>query len=145
MKWTFSFCLILIYMCSYSQRAADSTAIKKLLEKGSATYRSGDAKGYADCWKVQPYGTIIISTDDGKAFSFTAEEMAKPSEYMGKGGFATMNNFKMGIYSNSAWVSFDEISTAKDGTKSYSYEMWMLEKINEEWKLVGASMHFYKQ
>ena len=59
--------------------------------------------------------------------------------------FATATNYRMSIHDNSGWTSFDEISTAKDGTKSYSYEVWMVEKFNGEWKFVAASMHFYKQ
>ena len=51
----------------------------------------------------------------------------------------------MSIHNDNGWVSFDEISTAKDATKTYSYEMWMVEKITGEWKLVAASMYFYKQ
>ena len=71
--------------------------------------------------------------------------MIQPSSYMGKGGFATTTNYKMSIQNDMGWTSFDEESTAKDGTKSYSYEMWMVEKINNEWELVAASMHFYKK
>ena len=63
----------------------------------------------------------------------------------GQGGFATATNYRMSIHTDNGWTSFDEVSTAKDGTKSYSYEIWMVEKINGEWKLVAASMHFYKQ
>ncbi|HEY2727927.1 MAG TPA: hypothetical protein VGI61_12180 [Parafilimonas sp.] len=77
--------------------------------------------------------------------SISAEAMVQPSSYMGQGGFATAINYRMSIHNDNGWTSFDEVSTAKDGTKSYSYEMWMVEKINGEWKLVAASMYFYNQ
>lgn len=145
MKWTLTFCLLITYAFSYSQSVDDSVAIVKLLEKASTTFRSGDAKAYADCWKIEPYSVIFISTADGKAITIPAETLAKPSSSMGQGGFATATNYRMSIHNDNGWVSFDEVSNAKDGTKTYSYEMWMVEKINSEWKLVAASMHFYKQ
>lgn len=145
MKLPFTLCLLLTYTFAHTQTNNDSIAIVKLLEKGSTTFRSGDAKAYADCWHIQPYSVILISTADGKAFSIPAEALAKPSSSMGKGGFATATNYKMSIHGDNGWTSFDEVSTVKDGTKSYSYEIWMVEKFNGEWKLVAASMHFYKQ
>ncbi len=145
MKWTLTFCLLLTYAFSYSQSVADSIAIVKLLEKASVSFRSGDAKAYADCWKIEPYSVIFISTADGKAITIPAGALGKPSSSMGQGGFATATNYRMSIHNDNGWVSFDEVSNAKDGTKTYSYEMWMVEKINSEWKLVAASMHFYKQ
>jgi hypothetical protein len=49
----------------------------------------------------------------------------------------------MSIRGNSAWVSHDDESTTKDGNKSYSYELRMLEKTGSEWKVVGQSIHLY--
>jgi hypothetical protein len=63
---------------------------------------------------------------------------------MGNGGFSVNTNYKISIQKNSAWVSHDELSTSKEGTKSYSYEIRLLEKIKGEWKLVGQSIHIYK-
>ncbi len=144
MKSVLTFCLLLMFTYSHSQSADDSVSIVKLLEKAATTFRSGDAKAYADCWKIQSYSIILISSDDGKAMSIPAEAMVQSSSYMGKGGFATATNYRMSIHNDNGWTSFDEVSTSKGGTKTYSHEMWMVEKINGEWKLVAASMHFYK-
>ena len=145
MKFTLTICLLVIYIFAHSQTKNDSIAIVRLLEKAATTFRSGDAKAYADCWHIQPYSIILISTVDGKAISIPAEALTKPSSAMGQGGFATATNYRMSIHNDNGWTSFDEVSTAKDGTKSFSYEVWMVEKINGDWKLVAASMHFYKQ
>ncbi len=51
----------------------------------------------------------------------------------------------MSIHGNDAWVSHDEVSTAADGQKSYSYEIRMLEKVDGDWKLAGQSIHLYKK
>ncbi len=145
MKYLLTLCLLLIAAFGHTQSNNDSIAIVKLLDKAATTFRSGDTKAYADCWHVQPYSVIFISTADGRAISIPAEALAKPSSSMGQGGFAIATNYRMSIHGDNGWTSFDEISTAKDGTKTYSYEVWMVEKINGDWKLVAASMHFYKQ
>jgi len=144
MKFALTLCTLLACTYGYCQNGNDSVAIVRLLEKAATTFRSGDAKAYADCWQVQPYSIILISSDDGKAMSVPAEMLTKPSPYMGQGGFATVTNYRMSIHKDNGWTSFDEVSTAKDGTKSYSHEMWMVEKINNQWKLVAASLHIYK-
>jgi hypothetical protein len=145
MKFVIALCFLITGTIAHTQINNDSVAIVKLLEKAAITFRSGDAKAYADCWHIQPYSVILISTADGKAITIPAEALRKPSSAMGQGGFATATNYRMSIHAESGWTSFDEISTAKDGTKSYSHEVWMVEKINGDWKLVAASLHFYNQ
>src|SRR3954465_4779595 len=114
MKLTLTLCLLLAFTYSHAQTNNDSIAIVKLLDKAATTFRAGDAKAYADCWHVQPYSIILISTADGKAISIQAEALAKPSSAMGQGGYATVTNYKMSIHGDNGWTSFDEVSTAKD-------------------------------
>ncbi len=126
----------------FCQNKEDTSAIKQLLEKESATWRSGDVKGHAACWHIQPYSRILVSTGDGKVLDIPPNVMIHPpTTAMGNGGTSINTNYKMSINGNNAWVSHDEISTAKDGKKSYSSEIRILEKINSEWKLVGQSIH----
>lgn len=141
----FLFLLIFSLSVLHAQTTDDTTAIKQLLERESATWRSGDVKAHAACWQVQPYSTILVSTVDGKAFAAPASMMINPpTNMMGKGGSAKNSNYKFSVHGNDAWVSHDEVSTAVDGTQSYSHEMRILEKINGEWKLVAQSIHMYK-
>lgn len=145
MKWTASFFLILIInMATYSQKIDEAAVIKKLLEKESATWRAADSKGHTECWHIQPYSRILISTADGVALDIppTAMINTNPSA-MGNGGFSVNTNYKMSLNGNNAWVSHDEESTAKDGKKTFSYEIRLLEKIKGQWKLVGQSIHLY--
>jgi hypothetical protein len=147
MKFKLTFCFILlINMISYSQNSDESKNIIKVLEKESATWRAKDSKGHTECWYVQPYSRILISTTEGKSFDVPPSAMidTKP-ENMGNGGFSVNTNYKMSINGNSAWVSHDEESTSKEGKKTLSYEIRMLEKIEGQWKLVGQSIHIYKQ
>ena len=129
----------------HAQTTNDTATIKQLLERESATWRSGDVKAHAACWQVQPYGTILVSTTDGKSFVVpSAMMMNPPSDMMGKGGSAENSNYKFSVHGNDAWVYHDEISTAADGTKSYSHEIKILEKTNGDWKIVAESIHMYK-
>lgn len=128
----------------YSQ-STDEAAIKALLEKESATWRSGDVRAHADCWVIKPYSRILISTGNGDALDLPPEMMINPPAGMiGEGGTSANTNYRMNVNEKNAWVSHDEVSTAKDGKKSYSYEFRILEKIDGHWKLVGQSIHIYK-
>jgi hypothetical protein len=137
--------LIAIGLTGYSQNKEESELIKKLLEKESATWRAQDSKGHSDCWYIQPYSRILVSTPKGETFDVPPAAMinTKP-EAMGNGGFSVNTNYKMSINGKTAWVSHDEESTAKDGKKTFSYEIRLLEKIKNKWKLVGQSIHIYK-
>jgi hypothetical protein len=128
-----------------SQPVDETATIKQVLEKESATWRAGDAPGHAACWHIQPYSRILVSTADGKVLDIPPALMVAPSPGMGQGGAAVNTNYKMHVTGNAAWVSHDEESTAKDGQKTYSYELRMLEKIDNQWKLVGQSIHLYKR
>lgn len=145
MKWTASFFLILlINTASYCQNIDETEVIKKLLEKESATWRAADSKGHSECWYIQPYSRILISTPQGVTMDIPPTVMINTNpNAMGNGGFSVNTNYKMSINGNSAWVSHDEESTAKDGKKTFSYEIRLLEKIEGQWKLVGQSIHIY--
>ena len=143
-KMLLLFFIAIIATKAYSQ-SADEAAIKKLLEKESSTWRAGDVKAHADCWVIQPYSRILISTGDGSALDLPPDMMINPpADMIGEGGTSINTNYKMNVNGNSAWVSHNEVSTANDGKKSFSYEFRILEKINGHWKLVGQSIHFYK-
>jgi hypothetical protein len=139
--------LVLLSSCllaGCSQPMDDTAAIKQVLEKESATWRAGDIPGHASCWHIQPYSRILVSTTDGQALDIPPAQMLAASSSMGQGGAAVNANYKMHVAGNTAWVSHDEESTAKDGQKTYSYELRLLEKIDNQWKLVGQSIHLRK-
>ncbi|MFN8289667.1 MAG: hypothetical protein U0U70_05400 [Chitinophagaceae bacterium] len=134
-------CLLFIHT-GHAQN--DTAAIKALLEKEAASWRSGDVKEHAACWHIQPYSRILVSTPDGHCYDVLPDNVINPAPgQMGKGGSAQLLHCRYSISGNNAWVSHDEISTAADGTPSYSHEIRILEKIKGEWKLVGQSIHLY--
>ncbi|MBK8558321.1 MAG: endo-arabinase [Lewinellaceae bacterium] len=124
----------------------DEAAIIQVLEKESATWRARDVAGHAECWHIQPYSRILVSTTEGNTYDVPTAGMAsvKPDQ-MGDGGTSINANYKFSIHGNSAWVSHDEVSISPEGAKTYSYEIRMLEKIDGAWKLVGQSIHAYKK
>lgn len=134
---------LLLSTAVFSQ-SKEEKAIIQLLEKESATWRSGDIAGHADCWAIRPYSRIIISDGKGNTFEVAPEIMINPPvELMGNGGTSVNSNYKIHIEGNTAIVSHDEASTAADGSKNYTYEYRMLEKIKGSWKLTGQSIHTY--
>lgn len=135
---------ILIFGNIYGQRTQDSLAIIQLLEKEGATWRMGDAKVHADCWKAKPNGRVLISTSDGRFLDFPAESIANaPASMMTSGGISLHSNYKLSIGNTSAWVVHDEVSIDKYGKETLSKEVRLLEKIKGQWKLIGQSVHQY--
>lgn len=122
----------------------DTTAIQQLLEKESATWRSGDFQAHSDCWHIQPYSRILVSDTKGQTVDVPPALMKDPSVKMGDGGSSSNSNYKMSIQGEHAWVSHEEVSIARDGQKTYSHEIRILEKIKGDWKLVGQSIHQYE-
>lgn len=133
--------LTIINCCA---QTADSLAIKTVLEKESSTWRSGDAVAHASCWHIQPYSRILISTPQGATYDVPPQNMVNIALPMGHGGSSKNSNYKMSINSKTAWVSHNEVSLSTTGEKTYTYEIRMLEKIKNEWKIVGQSIHVYE-
>ena len=123
--------------------ADETAAIRHVLEQESASWRAGDVPAHAACWHLQPYSRILVSTPDGKSFDVPPTAMVTSSPSMGQGGAAVNSNYHIQVAGDRAWVSHDEVSTAKNGLKSYSHEFRLLEKIDDRWKLVAQSIHVY--
>lgn len=142
MKKIISLLLFLsIVVTSYSQSNKEEIAIKELLEKESATWRAKDVVAHASCWHMQPYSRILVATGTGKVIDVPPAAIINPKpENMGDGGTAVNSNYTFSIHGNSAWVSHEELSTSSNGTKTKTYEIRLLEKINGQWKLVGQSI-----
>ena len=137
-------CVLISLSFISSKKSQDEEDIKRLLEKESATWRSGDVAAHASCWSIQPYSRILVSLADGTALDVPPKFMIEPSaNSMGHGGSSVNSDYKMCIHDHFASVSHNEVSTTKEGVKSYSYELRLLEKIDGEWKLTGQSIHVY--
>lgn len=141
-------CLLLFSILSSisvsAQQSKDSLEIITLLEKEGRTWRMGDKEGHAECWLERPYGRIMVSTADGNTFNLPSKTMIDPQPgMMGNGGFAFHSDYRMKIGRDMAWVNHDEVSVDTNGKVSLSHEIRLLEKWNNQWKLVGQSIHSY--
>lgn len=133
-----------VFLVSCNSTIDDEKAIIKLLEKESATWRSGDSEAHASCWNIKPYSKILVSTADGIAIDIPPAAMIAPIKNS-SGGSSKNSNYKIKIENTIAYVSHDEESTDSKGVKTYSYEIRLLEKFNGNWKLVGQSIHAYQK
>ena len=140
---TFLIGSIILFSCN--KKTDETSAIQIVIERETTTWRLGDIKGHADCWQIQPYTRILVSTADGLTLDIPPNTIINPTpDIMGDKSVSVNKNYKISVNGNSAWSSHDQETTATDGTKSYSYEMRILEKINGHWKIVGESVHHYK-
>lgn len=139
MKYLLLF-LLFTTVTAYGQ--SEEEAIIALLEKESATWRSGDVEAHAACWAIKPYSRILVTTVEGNSIDVPPALMLQPpADMIGNGGTSKNANYKMNISGDNAWVSHDEESTSVQGITTYTYEIRILEKIDGEWKLVGQSIH----
>ncbi len=140
-----TFLIVSIVLFSCNKKTDETSAIKAVIERETTTWRLGDIKGHAACWHIQPYTRILVSTADGLTLDISPNIIINPTpDIMGDKSVSVNTNYKISVNGNSAWSSHDQQTTATDGTKSYSYEMRMLEKINGQWKIVGESVHHYR-
>jgi hypothetical protein len=147
MKFQHLLLLFSIALLSFSNAVAqnaDEAAIKKVIEAETAAWNAGNLQGQMACWQIQPYSRSLISAGDGTQYDITAEMMKKPEPITASGATATNTNYMISVKGDMAWSSHNQVTTAKDGSKTYSREMRILEKIAGSWKIVGMSVHVYK-
>lgn len=137
-------CLLGIVETGCNKKIDETIAIQTLLEKESATWRSGDVAGHAACWHVQPYSRILVSAGNGEVYDVPAANMLKAANGMGQGGSSSNSNYQWAINGDRGWVSHSETSISATGAQTKSFEIRLVEKINGKWKLVGQSIHILK-
>ncbi|MDO6474113.1 nuclear transport factor 2 family protein [Alteromonas sp. 1_MG-2023] len=136
--------LLLVSTTAFASYTTDEAEIIALLEKESATWRSGDLEAHASCWNIQPYSRILVSNANGSVMDIPPQVIvAPPPGSAGQGGTFEHTDYRFSVVGDSAWVSHHEVATAADGDKTYSYEIRLLERFDNEWKLVGQSIHIY--
>ncbi|MDX2070116.1 MAG: hypothetical protein SFV55_16935 [Haliscomenobacter sp.] len=135
---------VLVSVSVASAQSADEAAIKKVIEAETAAWNAGNLQAQMACWQIQPYSRALITDVDGTHYEMSAEMMKKPDPITASGATATNSNYLISVKGEMAWSSHNQVTTAKDGSKSYSHEMRMLEKFAGVWKIVGMSVHVYK-
>lgn len=141
-KHCFTLLLCCIGQLAFSQNQSDEESIKKVLIQEGATWRIGEVNGHANQWQSRPYNSVLISTANGKFLELDPNMMFNPpATSIGSGGFSIHSNHQFSIYPTNAWVKHDEVSISKEGIRNYTKEIRFLEKTQNQWKLVGQSVH----
>ncbi|MEO6894121.1 MAG: hypothetical protein ABI136_03740, partial [Ginsengibacter sp.] len=71
-------------------------------------------------------------------FAVPFDKIMHPSPgTMGQGGTSKNSNYLMSIHGSTALVTHNETSTSASGTVTHTFEVCMLEKTNEQWKITG--------
>lgn len=135
---------VLLSISAASAQSADEAAIKKVIEAETAAWNAGNLQAQMACWQIQPNSRALITLADGAHWDFSAEMMKKPEPITATGATTMNTNYLISMKGDMAWSSHNQVSTAKDGSKTYSHEMRILEKIAGAWKIVGMSVHMYK-
>lgn len=137
-------CIVLLSVSFASAQSADEAAIKKVIEAETAAWNAGNLQAQMACWQVQPYSRGLITDVDGTHYDMSAEMMKIPGPITPNGATSTNSNYLISVKGEMAWSSHNQVTTSKDGGKTYSHEMRILEKIAGTWKIVGMSVHVYK-
>lgn len=138
--------LVMSISISFAQ-SAEEAAIKKVVEAETAAFQTGDLALWKSFWQIQPYTRALSTGADGAHIDIPQEVLRNPPPgVLGRGSSCANTNYLIHISTNNdmAWSSFDQLEIRKDGTKGYSHQMRILEKIDGVWKLVGSSVHWYK-
>jgi hypothetical protein len=134
----------------------DSAAIVKIIEKETQSWHNRDAEGRIACIANVPYAVMLVyhgnmATNNGVAYvtnekTNAPEAMKTQMAGMGKPNGTTFknDNYVVTIKGGAAFVSYDETTTAADGTKQYAHAVRNLERIDGLWKLTYIGGVFYK-
>lgn len=130
-------------------QTGDEAAIKSVIEKETQAFSKMDAEGMISCWANTAYAMSLVYYGSG-IWRQTNEKMDLPARYrtlmkMAKPDGSSFSNagYVIHIGGNLAFVYYDQITTAVDGSKAFAHEVRNLEKIDGEWKLIYVGGVFY--
>jgi ketosteroid isomerase-like protein len=121
---------------------AEEASIKKVLDEQVAAVYAGDVAAIQKFYKDDPKAFHIVSGTAGEFF-FRDNESIKSNQKTAKPRNATpiRSNYNIKIVGNMATAHYDQINTSNDGKIRSEHNLHILEKVNNEWKIVGASIH----
>ncbi len=144
-KLIMAFVLFNATFLTVQAQTSDEIAIKTVIEAETQAWHDGNIQKQISCWNIQAYSKSLISLENGQLIVITeADAKNAPAQTQGDGSSSAHNNYQFKINGNMAFIHFDEVTTAKDGSKRYSREIRVMERVSGAWKIVGVSAHFYK-
>jgi ketosteroid isomerase-like protein len=121
---------------------AEEAAIKKVLDAQVAAVYAGDVMAIQKFYKDDPKAFHIISGTAGE-FGWRDNESIKSNQKLAKprNGTPLRSNYNIKIVGNMATAHYDQTNTFNDGKITTEHNLHILEKVNNEWKITGASIH----
>jgi ketosteroid isomerase-like protein len=125
-----------------AEKTDDEATIKKVLDEQVAAVYAGDATAIQKFYKDDPKAFHIVSGTAGEFF-LRDNESIKSNQKLAKprNGTPVRSNFNIKIVGNMATAHYDQVNTFNDGKVSTEHNLHILEQVNGEWKIVGASIH----
>lgn len=142
--------LAFFVLCPGSVAAqTDEAAIQQAIESESRAYHTNPDRGaYMRYWHVTTDARLVYSAPDASVL-VSGKDM---QQVVASGQFPPMDNAKTVYYNfvirasgNVGWAFFDQETTLPDGNVSYLHEFRCMEKVDGAWKIVGSSVHLFKQ
>jgi ketosteroid isomerase-like protein len=141
-----------ITMSSFAQ-SKEEEAIKAVCEKETQSFNNRDADAMISCHANKPYSLMLVA-ESGNVH-YTTAKSAADSEKSIKDLMAMMGPPNGDLFSNSGYVIhingtsaftyYDQMVTAKDGTKTNFHEVRNLEKMDGKWKIIYVGAIGFKQ
>lgn len=135
---------------------AESSAIKAVIERETASFFKHDASALIDCWANVPEATQLYaySTPEGKqvagidantktdlpqrltARMTSMDDISK--------AVITRTNYNIRVSGNTAFVTFEQTNNLPDMPTQHLYETRYLEKMGGKWKLIHVGAIEFK-
>ncbi len=121
---------------------AEETAIKKALDEQVAAVYAGDVVAIQKFYKDDPKAFHIVSGTAGE-FGWRDNESIKSNQKKAKprNGTPVRSNYNINIVGNMATAHYDQNNTFNDGKVLTEHNLHILERVNNQWKIIGASIH----
>lgn len=132
-----------ITMSGFAQ-SNEEEAIKAVCEKETQSWNNRDADGMISCHANKPYSLMLVA-ESGNVHYATAKSDVENEKsirelvkMMGPPTGDTFLNsgYVIRINGTSAFTYYDQMVTAKDGTKTNFHEVRNLEKMDGKWKII---------
>lgn len=128
-----------------AQTAED--AIKKTIESEAKALKAHQPDVVRTYWKFDKkdsHALINVSLPNGLYFHYTGADLANDAKFPPVDNVALKNSdYLIKVNGNIAYASYETTQTKPDGSFVKTHRVDLLEKVGNDWKIVGVSEHYY--
>lgn len=143
---------LLITICLFSfinctNQKDEQEAILKVIEAENVAFSTNkDRLAWASYWHISPdsrwWFTGLDYFEYWKEGDFKKAISAKAIPPVNNGQ-NSLSDLVVKVNRSVAWATFDRKEATPDGKAAFTHDVCLLEKINNEWKIVSYSIHQY--